>query len=216
MSFYYFIYYSLIISSILLSFVAFKKGHKRFLVLAVLLFVTLIVEYSSELLIKHGREFVWMYHLFSPIEYTLIAIFLISAIKESKVKKLFRVTIPAFILFSLLISFFFYQFKTMPGINLAVEGLLVSGISTYRLFNLDAQENPVIFGHADFWICTGLLIFFGVCSFFFGIYTPLFKLSTNDAFSLFGLIVDPLNLVLYSFITIGLLCLVQKKKYITQ
>ena len=216
MAVYFIAYYALITIALLLSFVAWTKGHKRFFYLLILLTLTLLTELLAHLLINEKIEFVWMYHIFCPLEYTLLSLFFIAKIKISKLRTVFVVCIPVFIIFSIFISWLFYNFKTMPGINIGIEGFFLFCICTFRLFNLDINENRTIFKNSDFWICTGLLIFFGVCSIFFGVYTPLFNLSIINAFQLFGLIVEPLNLLLYSFIIIGLLCLKPEKKYITR
>ncbi len=213
---YYLYYYLLIFVVIVLSFVALKKGHKRVLPLCILLILTLFVELLADRLSTLKLEFVWAYHIYSPLEYGLICLFIIPEIFKNKLKLFITISIPLFAIFSFSISLLFYHFKTMPGINIGVEGLLVSSLCVYRIFNLDVRTNKQIYLHSDFWICIGFLLFFGVCSFFFGIYTPLFRLSNSEAFFLFGKIIMPFNIVLYFSILIGILCLVQKKRYTTQ
>lgn len=213
---YYIFYYLLISSALTLSTLLTLAGNKRFLWMSILLAITLLVELIAEILIYRKIDFVWLYHLFSPIEYLLLSFYLTSGIVVRPMRFTFRLSTILYGFFSLLISIYVYQFKTMPGINIGIEGMLVFSLSTYRLFTLEVTDDRPIFLKSDFWIATGFLLFFGTSSFFFGVYTPLFKLSTNNAFSLFGVLVAPLNLLLYSFIIIGLACSIQRKKYIQQ
>lgn len=212
---YYIIYYSLIGSAFSLSILLLKRGTSKFWTISALLAVTLFVELLAHLLIWMKINFVWAYHLYSPVEYALLALYIRSGIRTMLLQKIINTSIFLFALISLLISTFFYKFETMPGINIGIESILVFILCTYKLFNLEINDDRPIVFKTDFWVCTGLLMFFGVCTFFFGIYTPLFNLSIGDAFALFGIIVAPLNLLLYAFINIGLICSIQKKKYIT-
>lgn len=216
MTLYYLVYYFLIFLCLISSFVALNKGHKRVLPFSILLILTLLVELLADKLSTLKLEFVWAYHIYCPLEYSLICLFLTPEIKITRIKQVVLATVPIFLIFSLLTSILFYQFKTMPGINIEVEGILLACVCTYRMFNLDVNTNSAIYLQSDFWICSGLLIFFGVCSFFFGIYTPLFRLNNKEAFNLFGEIIMPFNLFLYVSILIGILCLLQKKKYTIQ
>lgn len=213
---YYIFYYLLIGSALTLSILLTLGGNKRFLWMSILLAITLLVELVAEVLIYSKMDFVWLYHLFSPIEYFLLSFYLTSEVVVRPLRFIFRLSTMLYGFCSLLISISVYQFKTMPSINIGVEGMLVFSLSTYRLFTLEVTDDRTIFLKSDFWIAISFLIFFGASSFFFGIYTPLFKLSANNAFSLFGVLVAPLNLLLYSFIIIGLACSIQKKKYIQQ
>ncbi len=210
---YYLAYFLLIVTSLILCVILVRNNNTRFLPLMILLMVTLLIEVLAGILTVLKIDFVWAYHLYSPIEFLLLSAFLSYELKNWRLQVSVKICVILFSLFSLFISIFFYRFRTMPGINIGVESILIFLLSTYRLFNLEVNDDKPIFFKTDFWICTGLLLFFGVCSFFFGIYTPLFKLSSRNAFMLFGAIVAPFNLMLYSFIIIGLLCSIQKKKF---
>ena len=69
----------------------------------------------------------------------------------------------------------------------------------------------VIFGFV--WV----YFFFSAVPFLFnGIYTSFFDIDKSQALKLFGIINKPLNIVLYSFIIIGIVCSIRKKKPIIQ
>lgn len=198
------------------SFVAWKKGHKRYLTLGILLLITTSMELYVQYLIKKRVDFTYLYHLFIAIEYPLICWFLSDAIRSSSVKKILLLTIPLYLVISLSLSVLHYHFTGFPSLNIELEGIMQSILCTYILFNLEVYEDVSILRNQYFWICSGILIFFGTSFVFNGVITPILRMDTNKTLMLFNMINKPLNLVLYSFIIIGLLCLLTKRKSSTQ
>lgn len=212
---YYLAYYLLIGSALTISLLLLRRGQHRFLTLSVLMAVTLVIELVAHRLIALGFEFVWLYHLYCPLEYALLVLYLRGTIAKPIFRRVALISIFLFGLASLTFSWYFYRYSFMPGINIGVESILLFTLCTYVLFNLNVDDARPIFLQTDFWICTGFLLFFGVCAFFFGVYTPLFRLNESNALALFGRIVAPLNLLLYLFINFGLICSLPRKKFTT-
>jgi len=210
---YYYVYYILISIALILSWLLVKRRQKQFLPLSVLMAVTLTVEVTAHLLIVERIAFDWLYHLYCPVEFALLVLYLRNSIISSRLRRITLYCIVVFAFVSLAFSTFLYGFKSIPGANIGTGSVLLVSLCTYVLFNLNAEDERPIFLLTNFWICAGLLLFFGVCTFFFGIYKPLFDLNAGDAYRLFGLIVSPLNLLLYLFIILGLLCSLHKRTY---
>jgi hypothetical protein len=208
----YIIYHTLISACAILSLVAVLNGYKRYLPLCILLFVTEIVEIIAHLAIARNLPFVYLYHIFACIDYSMTAIYLKNATDARHKKKVILYSIPLFIVFSLLTSTYFYHFKGFPGLIINVEGLLLVIFSTSLLLNIEPRKDENFFLIPDVWICIGILIFFGGTFFFNGIYTRLLNMDEEKAMKLFGIINKPLNNCLYLFVFIGLLCLALKKK----
>jgi hypothetical protein len=211
-SLYFYIYHSLLLAAIVLSLIAYFRGAKNFGWLAAVLSVTLLIELVVELMTKRQIPFGWIYHLFNIIEYCLFVVFLLSFVKNKIVYKSFGYSIPVYIMLALSISHFFYRFAGFPGININIEGFLLFVLCTYILFNLDVSGKETLWQLPVFWICTGVLIFFGCTFFYNGIYSNVINLDKATALRLFGVLNKPLNIALYGFILIGLLCLILKKK----
>lgn len=206
------IYNSLILLGAICSFIAWKKGHKRFLILGVLLFITTSMELYVQYLIKKGIDFTYLYHAFIAIEYPLFCWFLLGAVKPGSFSNAMKISIPIYIIISLLLSITKYHFEGFPGLNINLEGILQSIVCTYILFNLEVQEDRSILKNHYFWICSGILIFFGTTFFFNGVYTKVLNMDNNKALLLFGIINKPLNLIFYALILIGTLCLLTTRK----
>jgi hypothetical protein len=156
-----------------------------------------------------------LYHSFNIVEYPLLCAFLLYAVKQPKIKLAIQISILFYIITCFSISQFYYHFKNFPGLNINIEAIFLSLICTYILFNLEIDEERSILKNENFWISAGLLIFFGTTFFYNGIYTKLINIDTEKALDLFGLINRPLNIILYSSIIIGILCLQTNKKRTT-
>ena len=216
MGLYFLIYHILVVLSIVISFVALYRGHKKYFSLLLVLIFTELVEMFAQIAVLKNFSFVWVYHLFVPVEYTLLVLYLRLAINIKKVRRIIIITIPLFIIFSLSVSHFFYHFEDFPGINISTEGFLLFVFCTILLFNLEVVEDESIFLNPDVWIALGILVFDGGTFFYNCVYTKLLAMDPLKALLLFGIINKPLNIFLYTFINIGLVCLIKKKRYTMQ
>jgi len=167
-----------------------------------LLLATFLVELFAAVL-KSGFE--WIYHLFNPIEYSVLCSYYLKACNVSRLKGTVAWSIPVFILFSLFISCFLYHFKSLPALNINVEGCLLFIIFTHLLFSLEVHINIFIYTIPDFWISVGILIFFGGVFVLFGLYSKLHYLDKIRTLELFDIITKPLNIILYSCFITGLI-----------
>jgi hypothetical protein len=214
---YYIIYHSLILLALLLSYLPYKKGAKKALFLVLVLLATFIVESITAVLrTNHIKGFSWIYHVFNLFEYTLFCLYYVKNCTVKKYKSVVIWSIPVFIIFSFCISCFLYGFTSLPALNINIEGLLLFIIYTQLLFNLDVHLKMSIYNHPDFWISTGVLIYFGGVFVYFSLYRTLVYLDRKENLKLFGTITQPLNIILYCCIIIGLICLLRNKKYLTQ
>jgi hypothetical protein len=208
------VYYGLIFIALVLSICALLKGYLRVRPLTCLLVLTLADELAAEFLHQAGKDFTWIYHLFNVFEYALFCLYLTGAIAKRGVRLMVYWSIPIYATIGTAISFHFYHYKGFPGMNINLEGFVLYLLCTYVLFHLDARKYAYIYQHPDFWICVGILAFFGGSFLFNGVYTYAIRLNKNVTLDLFGLTIGPLNIVLYISIIIGLLCLVAKRKFI--
>lgn len=209
------IYVTLILLGAVISFIAWKKGHKRYLSLSILLLATFTLEVYVPFLVEQNVDFTYLYHIFTLVEYTFLCWFLLGAIPSSKFRKIAIFTIPVYLILSGSISLFYYHFSGFPGLNIEMEAMLLSILCTYILFNLEVYEEVSILANQYFWICSGILIFFGTTFFFNGLLTYVLSVNQSKALMLFGLINKPLNLILYAFILIGILCSVTQRRLST-
>lgn len=182
------------------------KGQSRYRSLCLLLGLTLAVELTAEFLIAAKVDFTWLYHIFVVVEYSLVCVYFLQ-LMEARYRKIILFSIPVFACVSLGISHYMYNFRSFPGMNINTEGFLVCLVSSYSLLNLpEAKEYNRVVKHPDFWITVGWMIFFAGTFFSNGLYSYLYGLNREQALELFALVNKPLNLVLYSCLTIGFIC----------
>ena len=214
MSLFYIAYHFLLLIGLCLGIYVIRKGNKKYKFITWLLGITLFVELLAEVLIKIKIEFVWAYHLYTPFNYALLALHFKQFFVNKGVKKAVNISIMVFFIFSYSLSILLYNLTDFPGLIITVDGLLIVIICVYYLLNINPEDEKVFFRNANVWISIGLIFFFGGTSFFNGVYTKLFELDKGTALQLFGIINKPLNILLYSSINIGLLCLAVRKKSI--
>jgi hypothetical protein len=213
---YEFFYYGLIGLGIIQSFVALYQGHKRFFTILLVLLLTFTMEMAVKIAIDNNLSFIWTYHVFTCLEYSLFALYLIQTPPLQPYRKYILFSLPVIVSLFLSISYFYYHFQDFPGININIEGFLLFIMCTVLLFRLDPAIESSIFSMPDVWLAFGLLAFYGGTFFYNGVYTKLVNMDEENARFLFHLINRPLNITLYTTINIGLLCLITKKKYFTQ
>lgn len=218
---YYKIYLILIFIALLLACFSYSHGIKKSVYLIIILSTTLSMEIYITYKLSENKNFIfgYLYHVFNPVEYSIFCMYYLKACTIQKFKSLIRYSIPVYITLSLCISFFLYHIQSMPGkdslpaINIDIEGFLLFIIYTHLLFSLDIDLKMRIYNHSDFWISIGVLVFYGGAFAFLGLYSYLFKMNINKTLGLFGLIAQPLNIILYSCIITGLICSIRNKKY---
>lgn len=215
MSLYYVIYHGLILIALVLAIICYRTRSRKYILLAILLTATLFVELMAEVLYDKHQPFVWAYHGFVVLEYSLLCLYYLQSIGVTYARFAVRLSMPLFFVLSLGLSYFFYGFVSFPGLNIDIEGFLLFLLFTHLLFNLRDPEETSIYSHPDFWMALGPMVFFGGTFLFNGVYTRLFQMDRSKALELFGIINRPLNIFLYGSLITGLLCSIRKTKSIS-
>jgi hypothetical protein len=189
------------------------KGQRRYLPLCVVLTVQVVMELTVAWMFVRKIDFVWMYHIYAPVDYTLFCLYFMQLVSP-KYRRWIAVSILVFALASVSISYWYYQFRTFPGANINTEGVLIVIICTYVLLNLDIRRYDAIYKNPDFWISLGVIVFFAGSIFINGLYTYLLEMDHNLAKKLFNIINSPLNLIQYSCFIIGFICAIPRRSSI--
>jgi hypothetical protein len=214
LDFSYIYYCSLVITAALLSGFLTIKGSSQFLYLMMLMVATLLTEIATRIIPSSRMSLFFLtLDIFNVIEYTLFCLYYLKTSRNDKVKLFVKVSIPLFIVFAVYVSVFVNHFAKFPVLNIDVEGFLLFIIYTHLLFNLEVDENRFIYSLANFWISIGVLIFYGGAFGFFGLYPILHHLDQYKTFNEYNFILQPLNMVLYNCIIIGLICQIRTRKY---
>lgn len=212
MNFYNLFYLFLLALSFILSFRTFKSepGNRLLTVLLLLSIITEAAVYTMYYLLELRPHFFIAYHFYIPFEYGLIARYLINHISNSHIKKIILISIPSFLIASILISFFRGVF-TFPGVNLNLEGFLIIVWTIISLFSLRPSKVPLL-RQQFVWVGVGFLVYYSGSFFFNFVYQFLVEEQSDVALKLNGIINKGLNYLLYTFFCISFICS-QRRNY---
>ena len=197
----------------ILSIVLCMKGKRRFLPLCIVLTIQLAEELIVAWMFVRKKEFIWIYHVYALFDYTLFSIYFMQLV-SSKYRRWIIASVVAFVLISAAISYWYYHFERFPGANINTEGVFICIICTYVMLNLDIHRYDAIYKNPDFWICLGVIVFFGGTFFTNGLYTYLYNIDPVQAKKLFNIVNSPLNLIQYCCYIIGFLCALPRRSSI--
>jgi hypothetical protein len=183
------------------------KAEKNLKIFPVLLFFSLFTEILSLFFVFHKVEYLFLYHLYVPIEYSLWAYYFYLAINKKLIKKIIISTIPLFIIFSFTISCII-GFKKFSTLQINMEGLLLITWAVICIFSIEINKGTEIsiFLRPVFWICVAVLIYYSSTFSFTSIYNFIFesKKELLTVLRLYFLIVP--NCIFYTCLSIAFIC----------
>lgn len=202
---YLYIYFALLLTC-LVSVALYYKKNKSLIYILLLLIFSILTEVGGLICQYFQRNYYPLYHLFTPIEYSLIANFFYLNHNSITFKKLIFYSIPIFIIFSILCSTFFIPLNNYPGFQYNIEGILVITWSLTSLFKLSPKNTTPLYSHTLFWIASGFFIFHTGIFFINGVFNYFF-MEKNDILTHIHTIINvAFNYILYIFILVGILC----------
>lgn len=158
-----------------------------------------------------GYSFV--FHLYQPAEYSLLAMFYYSLINNNLIKKFILGSIAAVVIFSAI--YYSVNKQSFWAGDFADFCIAAFFICMWVVFFfvelLRSEENLNLTSYPAFWINAGNLLFYGGCLLIMGVY---YYLHNRDAVLAGELLKINyyLNLILYCMYTIAFLCQVNWKK----
>ncbi|MBA4145542.1 MAG: hypothetical protein C0523_07260 [Cytophaga sp.] len=203
----YFIYLTLLALAFIFSIWS-KKSDQPLRIFPVLLLFSVLAEATVFVLVfvlGIKPQYLLVYHLYIPIEYTLLSMYFARTIKGRKTM------IAYFILLGVVISLCVYLslhrgFFSFPGMNLNVAGVVLIVWSVVALFTIKPVVNTAIYKIPVFWISIGFLVYYSG-SFFHNFIYEYLKMSENKlAESLNDIINKGSNDVLYICLSIAFIC----------
>lgn len=192
------------------SMVQFGRGRALHLnVFAVLLAVTFAIELS---VLINQEENAWLYNAFILPEFMMYAWFFYQIIYLKNIRRvifLFFIFFPVFWFFTIYLK---YGFKTFDS-NIIVAGAFFTvfmGIGYY--YQLLASEKLVrLSRHTEFWIATGMIIFYSCQLPFFGLLNYLYTYHKELAKNLVS-VLQGADSIMYLLFTYAFLCQQPVKK----
>lgn len=204
---YYFLYFELI--SLVISLLCVKKLQGTYLFLFIpFLILTNIQEWGSYYgyLSINGNNIVSL-NIFTNIEFAFYSYILYYHTAEKKQKKRILILYCVFFFFAFLNIFFIQGLTNFHSYSYLLGSLLIIYYVCYFFYELFQSEKYInLLKFPMFWICIGLLFFYlGMF-----VYYTFFELVTLKYIlqyvTLFNVLMNIFNIVLYSFFAISFLC----------
>ncbi len=174
--------------------------------LCALLVASIATEAAVEI-IGHGQQKHYpVYHLFIPLEYTLVTLALRSQASNRRLRKAMLVSVFGFWPLCAYISFFVVRPTDFPGTAIGMEAVLVIAWSLLTLVYIEPVSELSIFRLPAFWVALGFLIYFSSTVALSTVYNYLVHSQTEKAKAMFDVITNISNCLLYIFLTIGIVC----------
>lgn len=147
-----------------------------------------------------------LYHFFTPLEYTLIALYFYFAVNNKTFKIYNLCTIVLFLAICTVSISINYRLESFPRVISYLECFLIIILSVLALLLLDIDPHKPVYRISDFWFANAFLFFNA------GLFIVLFfDQGQKEIQQLFRVINQSFNCLFYILLSIGFLCLKIKK-----
>jgi len=212
------VYYAILLCASVLSYLSYKKGNHKYLILLILFVTTILFELlTSFLSAKHNQKHEYIFTMFNAFEYDVLTVYYIKTSNNALMRKLAKLSAVLFTLnslvFTILVMYSLKENGKLIVLNIQIEVMLLLIIYTHLLFNIDDDLATPIYKHHDFWTSIGVLVFYSGIFWLLGLYPILSNINQETAYAAYGSIMNPLNVFLYVSISVGIICTLWKKEY---
>jgi hypothetical protein len=138
-------------------------------------------------LINKGFNNLWMTHVYSIIEYTLLIIVFSCWQKNQMFRKILQWSIPVFAIMGITNMIRLQDLHHVNSYGLTVEGMILVGVSAYTLFELNREGAGSLLREPRFLIGTGVLLYFTSTVIFFALSNVLLSFPRQTALLVWSL-----------------------------
>ena len=205
------IYLTILFISLVLSIFSYKKDKALYL-FPFLLSAALLSDLVATVLKYFGFNYFFLYHIYLPIEYSLLAYYFYLTIRNVQIKRVILYSIPIFIVFSLMFSLEIVLISKYPNFQTIIECLLLVTWATIAIFTIEVKEDVSILSLPVFWICVAILIYQCGVFTFTGVFNFLLdtKPALLDKIKPYQIV---LNCILYTLYSVAFICSHRTEKY---
>jgi hypothetical protein len=165
------------------------------------------IELVGHILQSKGIRNHWLYNIFNPLFYILLALIYKRVIASSAVKRIIITFFIVFPLFIVINSLFIQGLGSLQTLTIVIGGsfvVLLSGVYFWQLYQSDSTEK--ISHDPFFWFSFGFVLYFGGTVPYLGMLNYLWKISQEFTRFYFVYFYNVFSIVLNVLVTIGFLC----------
>ena len=198
-------YQSLLLIAFLASVLVFKSSDSSFRVFPLLLVITNVVELTIFFTKANNPSFFFLYHIFIPIEYSLLAYFYFLHLPMKWARRSALISIPTVVLICIFCSYVNGSTQ-MPTLQFTLAGFCLIALALISIFSIEDFYDVPLLVNPRFLINVGVLIFYSGTMLLMGSYNYLKEIEPESAPVLFRLINTTLNFILYSLFITAFIC----------
>jgi hypothetical protein len=174
------IYFGAILIDILIGVVRLKHLTTPFIVLSLLLFITFLSESIATYLPYIHLSNVVVYHFYVIIAFWLYSLIYFYLLKKSRVRGIILLVSILFSAFAIFNSLNYQKLNSFPSINIILFNVLLVIYSIYFLKHMiEIDPFNSLFKNSFFWFNTGVLTYFTLEIFIWGVMDYLIKNDKN-------------------------------------
>lgn len=178
-----------------------RLGTDLRLLILLFLIVAMVEGYTFYLVEKHMNAY-WIYHLYTPIEYSLLATIFSFWQKKAWIRRILRISIPIFVLICIWDYLVFRNLNDLNYFTASFAFALYVGITSFTLLYLQTENPQSIIRDCRFWISAGLLIYSAGGLAYFSFH----KTIVSELLVGIWVIHSILNITSYILYSVGILC----------
>lgn len=180
----------------------FKRLNREMRLLSLLMAVVAIVSITTLYLSEIKMEYHWVHHIYTPVEYILLATIFSFWVRHKVIRKILIISIPGIVAFSICNSLYLQSLTELNSNAIILTQVFYSLITSYTLYVLMTEDYGSIYRNHVFWIASGLLIFSAGDLAYFAFY-PMVR---GNFLIVIWAIHAIFNIIVNVFYLVGILC----------
>jgi hypothetical protein len=174
------------------------KGVKKERVFQIIVAYSIVEFAINAVTVYELLETIYLYPLFTVIEYSLFALLLLFLVKNLLVKKVIFSSIILFLLFSIS-YYFFVRNKGLDTVPIGIETVLTLAFCFVYLYeSMQTESQEFIYHRYSFWIVSAIMLYLGG-SFFIYVFANQVDKKTMKTFWAFQNVFSIIKNILFAF-----------------
>lgn len=209
-----YIYVSSILIAFLSSLISFRLDLPVHLKLfSLLLGLTFVLELRNSAIIRtfHGPNY-WVYNLFMPLEFWVYGLFFYRIIQHKISKAIIRIYLYLFPLVCLVSTYFFFKNNWNSYVFITGSLFTIGFVLMYYYQLITSKDVQPLSSTPEFWIATGMLIFYAIAIPYYGPLSYLVKNNNELARLLLIYVYMVFDTIMYLLFSYGYLCRILNSK----
>jgi hypothetical protein len=181
---------------------SYRRLHFEIRLLLLLFLIAAMVEGNAFYLVQNHKNAYWLYHVYMPLEYGLLAVIFSFWQKKQWMRTALRSSIPLFVLICIWDMVVNKNLEDLNYFTASIAFTLYVGISSVTLLYLLTDNSRSIIKDCRFWVGAALLIYSAGGLAYFSFH----KTIVGDFLIGIWVIHSILNIVAYILYSVGIIC----------